>query len=238
MSRPFRRSLLVRAEAKVARHPLPERLRDLHVQSNTRPAAAGDEDATGTHQSEDGAAQFITREGNRVSTNNPLMKSLIGILSGAWPRAIPFRELSSHIDPDVIAAAGEGGIAPTVLECYLAGLLDLRLSVPSFASGVSDRPQAWRLARVQAAAGLERITTPLHLTVTIDDFLRHLLPRLDGTRTRPALVDEMVAFLSAGDVGLTFEGSPVTDPAQIRNFAAESLPLLLDKLVTVGLLVS
>ena len=62
-----------------------------------------------------------------------------------------------------------------------------------------------------------------HETITLDEFHRQLLLRLDGTRDRAALVDELAALVATNELAIQQEGVEVRDPASVRSVMAKAI---------------
>lgn len=99
-----------------------------------------------------------------------------------------------------------------LLEGYARGVLELSLRPPACVLRVAERPRAYALARHQAATGAQ-VTNVHHETVWTTDLPRLLLPLLDGTRDRAALLDRLRAAAVAGELDL---GLPDAGPARER----------------------
>jgi methyltransferase-like protein len=84
---------------------------------------------------------------------------------------------------------------------------------------VTERPQASRLARYQAAFG-NRVTSACHVPVELDVIAQHLVELLDGTRTHEQIARELAGI----------QGAPALQ--DIR----QHLPGSLEWLASVGLL--
>jgi methyltransferase-like protein len=94
-----------------------------------------------------------------------------------------------------------------------------------------ERPNVSPLARRQAADGANWVTNLRHEAVAINNVDRLLLPYLDGTRDRAALMDVVADLARSGDYVVKQQGQPVTDPDQVRTLAA---PVVADRLTLLG----
>jgi hypothetical protein len=120
----------------------------------------------------------------------PYMIAAIKRLEGIWPRAEPFDALLQHVITTV-AGAVETDTHPVLTEALVLlitnELVECRTHDLPLSEGLSDRPIASPLARLQADEGT-RCTTLLHKDIEIEDQrTRHLLTLLDGNRDRRAL---------------------------------------------------
>ena len=84
----------------------------------------------------------------------------------------------------------------------------------------------------------ERTATFRHAGFKYQPLQRFLAPRLDGSRTREDLLDDVVALAVNGQLTVNGPEGPVTDPAEIRSRLAASVDQALDGLLRHGLLTS
>ena len=114
-------------------------------------------------------------------------------------------------------------------------MIKLHLYDPKLARKISRRPVASPLARVQAAAGA-KVPTLLHFTVELDEFERHVIEYLDGSRDRRTLLEDLAALAAQGALKVQKTGVPVTNAAKLRSALANRLDQCLDRFLTLGLL--
>jgi hypothetical protein len=119
----------------------------------------------------------------------------------------------------------------------MGNLVNLHAYDPPIAPEAGPRPRAPVLVRHQAAAGARVISLRL-CTAVLDEVDRSLLPLLDGTRDRPALVDELARRVAAGAIQLHHDGRPVLDPAHARALLAEPVERSLHKIASEALLLN
>ncbi len=178
--RKFRQTLLCHAGVALERVPKPESFRALHVSSpvyriDPEPGAAPD------------VERFQGFGGASASTNNPMIKSVLGKLIDVFPLSASFQ--------DLLAFADESTLADLLLKLYGARLAEFHSHRPPIAAAPGERPKASAVARYQAGIG-KYVTTLRHGHVLIDDAVsRGLLQLLDGTHNRADLV---AALKSAG----------------------------------------
>jgi methyltransferase-like protein len=214
--------LLCRAGVQVAREPSAERIRGLYVAGEVQPLSP--------EPAAESKVGFRGPKGVEVETSDPLLKLALAHLGEVWPRYLPFEELLSSI------RARLGGIdlpsprrddarelAEAFLRGAIAGLLELHAHPPVFVTDIGDRPVASALARYQIRHG-EIVATLRHTTLRIEDRLgRELLWRLDGTRDRSRLVDELSDLVRSGEATVRRDGRSVEDPREARQVVAEEL---------------
>ncbi len=188
----FRRALLVRAEtvrAGTGRASMeldPDAIRMLRVASRLRPRQPG------------GAAprQESFESGDLVvQVSDPAARQALHALADVAPRSLSFDELARQVLPSIAPEAWSRALASELFELWLAtGTLDLTAHDVEVRSSAGERPIACPVARWHARHG-GVITNRLHEEVLVPDlFVRWVLGRLDGSRTRRDLVREARAL--------------------------------------------
>ncbi len=237
-NRTFRETLLVRAEQVPNWAIVPERVYGLHVACGAK-AVGKPIDLASIAPS---AAQFQSQSGMVVSAANPMFKAAMLALIDAWPATISFVELLQH------AVAKLGRIATnedlqtlalSVLNAYISSdLLELYAAPVVFARVAGEKPVALVHARVRAADGHASVANRRHETAKLSDIALRLLPLLDGTRDRAALVEALAAQAVAGELTVRRSGQPITDAAELRAGLTATLGPTFDALAREALLLS
>ena len=238
--RAFRRTLLCHAEVHLFRPASPRgvwRLRAAADVTRVRGSPEGDAAAT---------RRFRNPKGVTLSTNRPLVQAALSRLGEVWPRSVAFDELLAAArsaagadvalegPPERHAAA----LAEALLAAHAATLVEFRTRDPSIVTDVGPRPVASPLARLQAAAG-PVVTNLLATGVKLEGSLaRELLVRLDGSRDRGELLNELGTLVTSGAVTLSEAGVPVGDPRRARELLRDGLSRKLDQLARLALLVA
>jgi methyltransferase-like protein/SAM-dependent methyltransferase len=234
-NRTFRETLLVRADQTPDWSIAPERLYGLHLASGGKPVGKP------IDLTNNSAAQFQSRSGMVVSTSGPLFKSAMLTLSEVWPSTMPFTELLQESLVKLGRAAEENdaqSLALGLLNAHIASdLIELHAIPMVFARVASEKPVALVHARLRAADGHAAVANRRHEVVKLSDLSLHLLPLLDGTRDRAALVDALAKKALAGDLTLQKSGQPMTDPAEVHAALTATLGPALDALARDALLV-
>ena len=225
--RSFRTTLLCRREVPLEHHLSGEAVRSFLVASAARAHDDGTVLAEGT------PATYMGRSGESFVTDLTLAKLAIAHLSRSWPRRVPFPELMQRtldlrkaLDGYEPADPGEDEerLRLHLLRAYACGgsIIEFNTVRPHHVEHVSDRPAAVPAIRMQAqrAAG---ITNLWHEWIPLDDFSRHLLPALDGTRDQRALCERLKGQVEAGALALEEDGSPVQDNQRIQQILAHLL---------------
>ena len=221
-NRTFRRTLLCHADQNSIREPAPDRMRLLHLSARAEPIGATIDEGRE-------AEIFRTPEDIKLTTNHPLVRSALHILFELRPRPVAFDDLWQHVKQHLqqvssehaeILAVGPDALAEPLLQCALSRFVDLGVSPASFATEVSERPEASALARRQAAAG-ELVTSLRHFSVELPYFDRFVLRLLDGTRDWLTLVAEISRAHRDGE--LAFKDWTPPRPEEIPAAVSASL---------------
>jgi methyltransferase-like protein len=230
--RRFRQTLLCHADVPLQRDPAPSRLRSFGVASPARPVSPNPVAAATSVE------QFRGPRGASMQTDNALAKAAMLELAEVWPQSLPFDGLLARArarvadgsSPDAPAADDARVLGEILLATYAAGLVELHSHAPCFALEAGARPVASLLARLQAREGTV-VTNLRHTSVQVEDALgRHLLGLLDGTRDRPALCEQLAAYVRAAAAapGRATGAPPLGGPAETERLLRE-LPAQLDR---------
>jgi hypothetical protein len=165
-----------------------------------------------------------------------LARALLWCLIESQPQRIPFEKLAAEVecrarqrlgfvpkpDQDLVS-----DLVDFIWQVYSAGLLDLHVYVPPFATKVSEKPVASPLARLEARdSGV--ITTLHHRSLRLGDALqRGLVMLMDGTRDHGALRKDLLQLFQSGTLTLLDGDKPVSDMQTVeKRIAAETEDLL------------
>lgn len=183
--RRFRQTLLCRSGLELRSQLRGESVWELAISSDAAPEDPEVDPLAGDAQ------QYRGRRGGRFSTADPLLKVALQLLRREWPRAIPAEALLQEAAAGCGQPAGEAQrdrLGDFALACYAAGGVDLHVRQAPFARWPGPKPRASGLARLQSREATA-LTNLAGGTVRLDDPLAlRLLPLLDGTRDRAALV--------------------------------------------------
>ena len=210
-NRMFRQTLLVHKNATPNYQLKWEQLRAFHVGS---PARMRSEGATGGARGDGEAAVappapldsdspllFETPEGITLQSREPIVKAAMVVLSEIWPGNMRFGDLVEAARKKLAATGAEPtderkqaeGLGQAILQFHASAgssLVELWFDPPTFEWTAGEKPQASALAREQAKTK-SRVTNRRHESVNLGDFERQLLGKLDGTRDRATLVQEL-----------------------------------------------
>jgi methyltransferase-like protein/ubiquinone/menaquinone biosynthesis C-methylase UbiE len=238
--RQFRQTLLCRKDIKLDRQISPDRIQPFFLSTPARPNAAHPDLTAGVVEEFRGAKKSV------LSTDYPLAKAALLILSEIYPRSLGFENLLTLArqrlnERGVNQADGSnpGEEAKTLAEIIYAGcssgLVEMHAEAPHFVSEVSERPRASLLARLQAQRGAVA-STLVHKNVEMEDPIgQKLLQLLDGTRDRRGLADELVAYVLS-DTSLKKPDGTTPEVSEVRQIVEGALDANLQKLARMALL--
>jgi SAM-dependent methyltransferase len=190
----FRRSVLVRQQpaAGPQRIPGPDRLRALHIASPIRLDIA---------QSTDRLAAFKDARERPITTADPVIRQAFERLARAYPATLQLDALTEPADgAPHVAAEIAARVRRAIFTMVLAGRASVSVLPLRVGHADHEHPTAWHVARAEAAAGQPWITTLGHVGVPAHPILRVLLPFLDGTHGRAALLACLADALQSGAV--------------------------------------
>ncbi len=239
--RRFRQTLLCHQEVALDREVKPGRVRNLSVASSVQPVSPNPEIATASVE------EFRGPLGSSLTTGHPLAKATLMELNSAWPRSLHFNDLLARVRSRLQPgrrpgdARGDGdplALGTILLETYKAGLVELHVHPPEFASEIGEHPVASPLVRWQLRTGTQ-VTCLRHTRINVEGPLeRRFLLLLDGTRDRAALVKDLAAQVASGEVVMERDGAPVRDGQTASKILADELEAALAKLARLALLVA
>jgi hypothetical protein len=185
-------------------------------------------------------------DGRTLTTNDPASRAMFACLMDRWPLRSPFAEVVAEVrhlltragrnPPDGAQLGRE--LAVVVLECFPSRFIEAHVHSPSMAGEPSRLPQASPLARLQAARGSLRVTNLVHVVAELNPLHRVVLPLLDGTRDRTAILDAMAAAAEHGKLNVQEEGQPVRDADRARALLSTTIEPALAQLANMALLVA
>ena len=123
-----------------------------------------------------------------------------------------------------------------LLHCYSTGTVELRTWQAPFTNRVGSKPRVSALVALQAPHG-SVVTNQRHGPVSLDAVTTCLVPVLDGSRDRPALLSHLRHAVERGDLILREDGRPLTDGAQASEILEGALDQALESLARCAILV-
>jgi methyltransferase-like protein len=237
--RAFRKTLLCHDDVPLDRSGKSVSVRSFFISTQARPKAESPNAAP------EAGETFCSPSGTELTTPNLLARSLFWYLIKSRPERIPFEKLAREAEcrarqelgfvpkPDQDIASE---VADFVWRTYLAGLLELHVHVPLFATEVSERPLASPLARLEARSG--NVITTLHCrSLHLSDSLqRGVLMLLDGTRDHAALRRDLPEIFKSGNLTMEEDGQPVVDMQTVEKRINAETEEILHDLARAGVL--
>ena len=160
-----------------------------------------------------------TRDGATVASRDPMTKAALIELSARWPQTLTFDGLVTAAQAR-LAGIGmvavdspqlRAGLATDLVECLLRQAIVVRSWSPPIAPASAERPRLSAFAR-RIAAEEGWLPGCYHTRHTIDRALRSLVPLLDGTRDRSAVIAALLERVESGELEAKQDGEAVSDP--------------------------
>lgn len=186
--------------------------------------------------------KFIKNGGAHFTTSAEASSTLFAELVASGNRPVAAKDLIARAqkkmkakNPDEIQAV----LVQHGLQLALRGFINLHTDSPAFVSEVSEKPEVFALARLQAAQpGCKSVTNTIHTMLPTDLIANKLMEKMDGTKT----LDDLAAFLvkeaEAGRITIRKDGKPVTNKKAMMEQAMNVVGELAGKLAKQALLVA
>ena len=229
--RRFRQTILCRKSADPQPRANPDAIAGLELVTELEPAPQ----SPGTQA----GMRFTRPSSGGLETDDAIVQAMLLQCGSRHPQPVPVASLLQD------ARATAGGEETTMedmrracvflLRAFEAGLVELHVDPPRFASKAPDRPTASPLARSQLAAGQTQVISLRPSSVQLEDPVTcSLLLALDGTRDRDAILASMRDHLGHG----LDRGQPVGDAgdAGLAETLETALSETLERIAALGLL--
>jgi methyltransferase-like protein/2-polyprenyl-3-methyl-5-hydroxy-6-metoxy-1,4-benzoquinol methylase len=237
--RTFRESLLVHAERapQIRYNPPHSRYRRLHIAARVPPA---DGQTRLDHSRQD----FLYSDGATLFTNDPGIKAALDALTARWPWTLSWQELVDAVRARLVSA----GFTPSdKLSDHIEGLMEVlilqgqarfRLDPvsPERAQALRLDETARRMAELTRSESDASTFNLWHETLILSPLDRHLLPLLDGTRDRNALLEGLLAINRENPIRIERDGQEVSGEAELRDALAEQIDAMPQRLAEMMLL--
>jgi methyltransferase-like protein/SAM-dependent methyltransferase len=178
---------------------------------------------------------FLGREDRKLSVSAPWARVTLEAISRAYPATVTLDDLVkvSNVEGPESAQEVRGRIGHLLFMALTSGLIDARVDPVCVASTIQARPCAPRHCRIDALAGESAVATLAHDPYFVSDSERFLLPLLDGTRDRDALVSALLEQVAAGAVQFSKDG---VAEGELAAIAGQEIDHALEALRAAGLL--
>lgn len=227
--RTFRRSLLCHEDVERQRWPVADQVPQMHFAIN---AYRVEPDADAVREAGTDVAAFETVDGARMTTNNPFIIGTLQALTDVAPGLRSFEDIVSRLtqleaDPesaeDFSPPAVRERLAPLLLECARAGVVEAYGRAITIERTPSNAPRAGAVARALAATQ-SALPSRRHYHTSLSDTDRYILSYLDGSRTR----EELTLLVTRAMAGATLPADvvgTVVDPARLVDETIQRLAL-------------
>ncbi|MDD3518334.1 MAG: methyltransferase regulatory domain-containing protein [Chromatiales bacterium] len=232
--RPFRQTLLIRADAPPELDVDLERLHDMALYADLHAERS-------VRLDRPRAQTWTTAGGGSFEIEHPLTKAVLEQLAVAYPNAMPLRSLLEQAAERVHRAGGRQHAQETasclgeLFNLYASQAIGLTLRDRQWPNAITQRPRASALARAQAACGEGHVATVRHGSLGLDPLSARLLSLLDGNRDREAVIDALLQAIAA-EPELAATVGETNDPQRLRQTIATNVERLLDLFARGGLL--
>ena len=235
----FRQTLLCHDTVPVDWTLKSERVMGLHAASRVKPTADRPDLASVSVE------RFRSLNNATFATDHPVSKAAMLHLGDVWPQAVPFTALlSAAYERLGLTASPEDEardaqvLSTNLLRAYSYSpdLVGLHVYAPQPATTIGDRPVARPVARWCAQQSAE-IPNLYHEVVKLDPMSHYVLPLLDGSHDRRALLDALMGAVAEGRLAVEYDAAPVSDPAAIEGVLDEELGQVLAFLMASAVLV-
>jgi methyltransferase-like protein/2-polyprenyl-3-methyl-5-hydroxy-6-metoxy-1,4-benzoquinol methylase len=238
--RTFRESLLVHAECapQIRYQPHHSRYRRLHIAARLPPV-------DGQTRLDHSRQEYLYSDGATLFTNDPGIKAALDALTASWPWTLSWQELVDEVHARLVSAGFnpshqlsdhiDGFMEVLILQGQARFRLDPVLLEPTQAPLRLDET-ARRMAELARGESDASTFNLWHETLMLSPVDRHLLPLLDGTRDRNALVEALLAIDRDNPIRIERDGQQVCGGAELREALAECIDALPQRLVEMMLL--
>jgi methyltransferase-like protein len=238
--RTFRESLLVHAERapQIRYNPDHSRYRRLHIAARVPPA---DGQTRLDHSRQD----YLYSDGATLFTNDPGIKAALDALTARWPWTLSWQELVDAVQAQLVSA----GFNPSdKLSDHIDGLMEVLIlqgQARFRLDPVLPEPAQGRLRLDETARRMAELTRGesdastfnlWHETLILSPVDRHLLPLLDGTHDRDALVEVLLAIDRENPIRIERDGEPLSGDAERRDALTEYVDSMPERLTELMLL--
>ena len=194
--RPFRRSILTKVELSTTenRIPNPELLRTFHFASQIRL----DPDESKAHVS-----VYRDNRGRAITTEDPAVRYALAQLAEHYPAPLTLKQLTApaaSMAQSNVTSGAEARVCKALFRLIAASQATVSSRPLEVGSAATERPRAWALARIEAAAGQPWVTTLHHTAIPLHIVLAYLLVHLDGNHDRQMLRAKLVEALRRGEI--------------------------------------
>ncbi|MDP9165109.1 MAG: class I SAM-dependent methyltransferase [Actinomycetota bacterium] len=240
-NRTFRESLLIHADrAQLVTYDLhPSRFSELHLAAWTPPV-------DGPTVLDHSRQEYEVADGATLFTNDPGLKATLEALNARWPWTQSRDQLIEAVRTRLVAAGFQARadlanhldnligvlIAQGQARCRLHPVLPDQCSLESLRLEEPIR----RLAEVTRDLDEATIFNHWHEALLLSPVDRYLLPLLDGTRDRDALLDALTTIAGERRLPVERDGELVSDEDDLRDALREQVDSLPERMKEMKLI--
>jgi methyltransferase-like protein/cyclopropane fatty-acyl-phospholipid synthase-like methyltransferase len=241
-NRMFRQTLLVHTGVEPKYHIESSILTQLFVGTSLRPQSAQPDLRSFN------AEHFRAPSGATATSSQPIVKAALMVLAEEWPQEVAFQNLRTRaraklnprgVQDAAVVREDEAQLGQALLQFYTAGsgIVEFRTRPLRMTIRPGPRPLARPVARWQARSSL-MVTNLRHEQVTLPEFGRQTLLRLDGEHARSEVVRELTTLVERGQLNMQQNGEPVRDPRRIEQLLHPSVDQQIEQFARQALLLA
>jgi methyltransferase-like protein len=183
-----------------------------------------------THLLDDTELTFTDADGLRISSDDPVSKTMLHLLALAGPAGVQVARLTEAMAR--ILARGDASdpadtltdeVTARAMRILVQGRLDAGRWQRPVTAVVPQRPTTTRLVRHQIAQGLTSVVNARQEHRSVDPLDRVLLAAMDGSRDAAGLARAVLAARDVGTLSLESPEGAVEDPAALTTLVADRL---------------
>ena len=216
--RRFRTTLLCRGGIELRREPSPSIVDEFYLSSQLRP------DSDTSVLNDGSIVRFLGAKDASCEINHPLTKTSLAYLGSIWPNNCSFDDLCGDADVEE-----RDRLRVFLLQLFGAGFVKFGTLPIRMIASPGEFPEASKFARWQIEQGSETVITLAGKNMKAEDLiLRALVPLLDGTRDRAALVEALKETIDVAE----------HERQAFRESLPDILEIQLQNLCSAGLLIA
>lgn len=188
-NRHFRHTLLCHDHVVLSRNLTPTILKKSYIASSLQLKTADENQQT-----------FENRMGH-ITTNKPVVQSVLRYLNQQSPQAVAFSDLLIQMQQEIghpLTEEEQHLITSSLLRCYSSGLIEFHAMPLPLVTTPSEQPQASPLARWQAKQGNQVSNLRCEPLTLKNPIWIKLLPHLDGEHNRQKLLVLLKEWVDQG----------------------------------------
>jgi methyltransferase-like protein/ubiquinone/menaquinone biosynthesis C-methylase UbiE len=189
--------------------------------------------------------QYGAPSESKLITDDPIVKAALDAFNARWPWTLSRQELTEAVHGRISSAGIDATAVPQRVDDLLEYLI-FRGQTRYRLAPVTPQPQgsldmpllfepARRMAELKRGDADASTFNRWHEAVVLSPVDRYLLPLLDGTRDRAALMDALLALARDGSIFFQRDGERVDDGTALREALAEQVDTMPKRLAEMNL---